>query len=170
MSGGVGGASGYAMSGCLLAGRLILLLMIPGGVTVGSEFLEPPSCPRCIGPVSPPDSKSASFLKLTIGLWEPHLEASVDPVNFVRVAVVLNKIQDHVILQGITPKADDLSSVVEVVVIIVAWSSFIYLIVVVDGNPVAVIDEVASGHVEDDDGDRERWCYSCNYFNLCFFL
>ena len=82
----------------------------------------------------------------------------------------MNKIQDHVILQGITPKADDSPGVVEVVVIIVAWSSFIHLIVVVDGDPVAVIDEVASGHVEDDDGDRERWCYSCNYFNLCFFL
>ena len=162
--------SGCVVSGCLLAKRLILLLMISGGVTVGSEFLEPPSCPRCIGPVSPPDSKSASFLKLTIGLWEPHLEASVDPVNFVRVAVVLNKIQDHVILQGITPKADDSSGVVVVVVIIVAWSSFIYLIVVVDGDPVAVIDDVVGGHVEDDNGDRERRCYSCNYFNLCFFL
>ena len=98
------------------------------------------------------------------------MEASVDSVDFIRVAVVLNKIQDHVILQGITPKADDSSSVVEVIVIIVAWSSFIYLIVVVDGDPVAVIDEIAGGHVEDDDGDRESRCYSCNYFSLCFFL
>ena len=158
------------MSGCLLAWRFVLLLMVSGGVTVGSEFLEPPSCPWCIGPVSPPDSKSASFLKLTIGLWEPHLEASVDSVDFVWVAVVLNKIQDHVILQGITPKADNSPGVVEVVVIIVAWSSFIHLIVVVDGDPVVVIDEVAGGHVEDDDGDRERRCYGCSYFNLCFFL
>ena len=98
------------------------------------------------------------------------MEASVDPVNFVRVAVVLNEIQDHVVLQGITPKADDSPGVVEVVVIIVAWSSFIYLVVVVDGDPVAVIDEIAGGHVEDDDGDRESRCYSCNYFSLCFFL
>ena len=43
--------------------------MVLGGVMVGSEFLEPPPCPWCIRLLSPPDSKSASFLELVVGLW-----------------------------------------------------------------------------------------------------
>ena len=39
-----------------------------------------------------------------------------------------------------------------------------------DDKAVAVKDDVGAGHVGDDDGDRERQCYSGNYFNLCFFL
>ena len=46
----------------------------------------------------------------------------------------------------------------------------VIVVVVGDDKAVAVKDDVGVGHFEDDDGDRERRCYSCNYFNFCFFL